>query len=71
MFAVATRRRDEDARPMQRRLDRLGRSILILYWSAGLLLVLPIALGFWAIGRAARALKRLRDPDPKPLRQRG
>lgn len=57
---VATRR--SALRPRQKVIARLGRSLMILYWSAGLLLILPFALGFWAVGTAVRAVLRRKKP---------
>lgn len=60
MTALAATRRTDALRPRQKAIARLGRSLMILYWSAGLLLILPFALGFWAIGAGVRAILRRR-----------
>jgi len=70
MTALVTTHRAQGLRPRQKWLARLGRSLLILYWSAGLLLILPFALGFWAIGATVRAGLRWRAQPPAPRSRR-
>lgn len=60
MSALAAYRRATPLRPGGSKTARLARSIIILYWAAGLLLIVPLAFGCWAVSTALRAAFRRR-----------
>lgn len=65
MTVAAAHLQSASPRGLRRWLHRLGRSVTVLYFSAGLLLVVAIAAPVWAAHWLVAGRKRLRAPaDP-------
>lgn len=67
MSALVAGRRTETVRPSRTVLDHVRRSLTVLYWSAGLLLIVPLGLVFWALSATVRKVWQLAHP-PQPER---
>ncbi len=62
---VADRRTAKQAAPTRSIVHRVQRTLVVLYWTAGALLIIPIALCVWAIGVTIETVFSWRTKTPR------